>query len=291
MVKIYSRKTWGATQGDGNGGRALPASTAWLHHSVTYQLGRAATFAQEAAQMRAIERIGVQRFGAHYGFPYTYGVFPSGRAYEGHDIGQRGAHTAGHNTDGIGICWPGNYETHRPTAEQVETTAQLLVDLKRAGKLRTARLNGGHRDSTKAVQLYGPTACPGKFAHALVDDINRRAAELERGATAPPSTPPPSSGSTPTDAQGRYRVRPGDTLGELAARFRTSVDALVLLNGISDPDRIDVDDRLYTRWVVGRGDTLGEIAERAGTSVARLVQLNGIRNPDHIQVGQLIRLP
>lgn len=289
MVKVYSRKTWGATAGDGNGGRKLPAVTAWLHHSVTYQLDRAATFAAEATQMRAIERIGVQRFGSHYGFPYTYAVFPSGRAYEGHDVAQRGAHTAGHNTDGVGICWPGNYENTRPTDEQVETTAQLLVQLKREGKLRDARLDGGHRDSVKARELYGPTACPGKYAHARVDDVNSRAAEIERGGGSTPAPPPSSPGTV--DAMGRYTVRSGDTLSRIASAHRTSVAALVKLNGIADPDRIDVGQRLFTRWVVGRGDTLSAIADRMGTNVSTLVRLNGIRNPDVIGVGDLIRLP
>lgn len=104
--------------------------------------------------------------------------------------------------------------------------------------------------------------------------------------------PTPAPRPAPTlDAYGRYRVRSGDTLGAIASRYRTSVDALVLLNGISNPDRIDVGDMLYTRWVVGRGDTLGEIADAVGTSVDRLVVLNGIRNPDAINVGQLLRLP
>ena len=93
------------------------------------------------------------------------------------------------------------------------------------------------------------------------------------------------------DALGRYTVVRGDTLGEIARRFRTSTAALVLLNGISNPNVIHVGQRLYTRWVVGPGDTLGEIAARAGTTASRLAVLNGIPNPDRIQVGQLIRLP
>jgi LysM repeat protein len=37
---------------------------------------------------------------------------------------------------------------------------------------------------------------------------------------------------------GSYRVRPGDTLGAIAARSGTSVGALMALNGIGDPNRI-----------------------------------------------------
>lgn len=103
--------------------------------------------------------------------------------------------------------------------------------------------------------------------------------------------PGPSPVTPGLDRLGRYTVRPGDTLGEIARTYRTSVGALVLLNGISNPNRIDVGQRIYTRWVVSSGQTLSEIASRASTSVSRLVQLNGLSNPNHITVGQLIRLP
>jgi putative chitinase len=45
-----------------------------------------------------------------------------------------------------------------------------------------------------------------------------------------PSAPPPSNGNA------TYRVRPGDTLSALAARFGTSVSALASLNGIANPN-------------------------------------------------------
>lgn len=288
-MKIISRKEWGATAGDGNGERPLPLSTLWLHHSVTKHLPQSATVAQECEQMRAIERIGVARFGAHYGFPYTFAVFPSGRAYEGHRLDQRGAHTAGHNTDGAGICWPGNYDVNTAGAKVQEGTAQLVAYLSRTGRLRRAAFTGGHRDSVNAVRLAGATACPGRYAHPLVGSLNRRISALLSTPAAPAPKPAPPVGRT--DARGRYTVKPGDSLSAIAATFRTSVEALQLLNGISDPDRISAGATLYTRWIVGRGNTLSEIAAAAGTSVSTLVRLNGIRNADAIEIGQLIRLP
>lgn len=110
--------------------------------------------------------------------------------------------------------------------------------------------------------------------------------KLDDGGSNPP-TPPPSG----VDALGRYTVREGDRLGAIAARFRTSIGALVLLNGIANPNRIDVGDRLFTRWVVGRGDTLGAISKATGASVSQLVRLNNLSDPDYLAIGQLIRLP
>lgn len=51
--------------------------------------------------------------------------------------------------------------------------------------------------------------------------------------TGPASTQPAGSGAT-------YRVRSGDTLIAIAARFGTTTKVLVALNGISDPSRLKV---------------------------------------------------
>ena len=57
------------------------------------------------------------------------------------------------------------------------------------------------------------------------------------GYSAPASS---SSGGSYSSGGGTYRVRPGDTLGAIAARGGISVSALAALNGISNPNRISV---------------------------------------------------
>jgi LysM repeat protein len=56
-------------------------------------------------------------------------------------------------------------------------------------------------------------------------------------ATATPSVDPTPS-PVPPPAQRTYTVAPGDTLGLIANRFGTTVEALMAANGLSDPDRI-----------------------------------------------------
>lgn len=102
-----------------------------------------------------------------------------------------------------------------------------------------------------------------------------------------PSKPKPSKPA----GKGIVTVKRGDTLSKIAAAASTSVKALVLLNGIKDPNRIAAGQRLYTRWVVSKGQTLSYIAGRAGTTSTRLASLNGIKDPNKIKAGQLIRLP
>lgn len=162
---IIPRSAWGARHERGFGPAPLPASEVWLHHSVT--AAPADDPAAERAAMRTLESIGEQRFGR--GISYTWLIPPSGRIYDGHGVDRQGAHTGGRNDRARAICFIGNYEANRPTAAQVRSAAWLLRHAKGNGWIRAARLNGGHRD-LKA------TACPGRFAYAVIDDINRLAA-------------------------------------------------------------------------------------------------------------------
>lgn len=187
MPEIIDRRSWGYRYGLGWGFRALPATTAWLHHSVTTHLSAGASYSADREQMRVLDRIGYQRFNyadggwtrpAGAGISYTYVVFPSGRIFQGHDARRKASHTSGHNTDGIGICLAGNYDNRPPTENQLDAVAWLLNDAVRRGELDTARLDGGHRDTGFA------TSCPGDLAHRAIPEINRRAAA---GTTTPPT--------------------------------------------------------------------------------------------------------
>ena len=67
--------------------------------------------------------------------------------------------------------------------------------------------------------------------------------EATRASSAPPSAAP--SASTPAPSQsvtsGRtYRVKSGDTLSAIAARFDTTTRVLVQLNNISDPSKLKI---------------------------------------------------
>jgi len=108
--------------------------------------------------------------------------------------------------------------------------------------------------------------------------------------TPPPSNPPPASGQT------YYAVR-GDTLRKIAAKFGTTVNALLQLNPqITNPNVIYVGQAIVvpagaSTYTVQRGDTLRIIANKFGTSVDALLTLNPkITNPNFIYVGQVIKV-
>jgi lysozyme len=98
-----------------------------------------------------------------------------------------------------------------------------------------------------------------------------------------------------------YTVKAGDTLSEIAAKYKTTVKDLQQLNGIKDPNKIFVGQKIKikgtasstnkpTYYTVKPGDTLSAIAKRYNTTVQNLVKLNNIKNPDLILVGQKLRV-
>jgi soluble lytic murein transglycosylase-like protein len=101
-------------------------------------------------------------------------------------------------------------------------------------------------------------------------------------------------------------VRSGDTLTSIARRSGVSIERIVHLNGITDPNRIYVGQQLRledaaapatdtTRGeavhVVRRGETTWGIAMHYGTSVAAIAEANGLSNPSRIFGGMRLVIP
>jgi LysM repeat protein len=109
-----------------------------------------------------------------------------------------------------------------------------------------------------------------------------------------PGNPPPTN---PPPAGGTYYVVRGDTLRKIAAKFGTTVDALLKLNPqITNPNVIYVGQAIAvpsasSTYVVQRGDTLRIIANKFGTTVDALLALNpNIKNANVIYAGQVINV-
>ena len=107
-----------------------------------------------------------------------------------------------------------------------------------------------------------------------------------------PSKPKESTSNKSTSAQ-TYKVQSGDTLSGIAVKFGTTVANLSNLNGISNPNKINVGQLLYVKgtaktstYTVKSGDTLSGIAAKYGTTTKALQNLNGITNANLIYAGQ-----
>ena len=103
-----------------------------------------------------------------------------------------------------------------------------------------------------------------------------------------------------------HRVRIGDTLGQIAHFYNTTVNDLLALNTqitsanlifwgtdicISDtltpPPPPDFQDTYQVLF----GDTLGNIAFTFGANIGDLIRVNGIGNPDVIFAGETFKVP
>jgi len=87
---------------------------------------------------------------------YHYVIYRDGTLHQGRDIKYPGAHTTGHNSHSIGICYIGGLATDGKTAKDTRTDAQkatlyqLLRDLRTLYPTATIH---GHREFAKK-------ACP-----------------------------------------------------------------------------------------------------------------------------------
>ena len=121
-----------------------------------------------------------------------------------------------------------------------------------------------------------------------------------------------SNSSSPSSSYGTYKVVNGDTLGKIAQRFGTTYQEIARINGIPNPNIIQVGQILkipgssssnssfnsaqnssssFITYKIVKGDTLSKIAQRYGTTYQEIARINGIANPNKIQVGQIIRVP
>jgi membrane-bound lytic murein transglycosylase D len=162
--------------------------------------------------------------------------------------------------------------------------------------------------------------------------LQRLNPELRRNATPKTSYPlkvPPGTGPAvlaslpalpkwepPQTTTAVHRVRAGETLSVLAARYRTSVAELVALNRLRSAHRLSIGQQLRVPdrsggrsavadavvaeaapvgpggvYVVRSGDTLGSIAERAKVPLASLLAANGLHARSTIYPGQRLTIP
>jgi peptidoglycan endopeptidase LytF len=120
-------------------------------------------------------------------------------------------------------------------------------------------------------------------------------------------------------APGQHRVQPGETLSKIAKQYGITLEQLMAVNGITDPDSVYSGQLLAVAtpppapeatataapsatatatpstdlpdtYTVATGDTLSAIARRFGLDIDVLRALNRIGDADNILVGQTLRL-
>ena len=85
---------------------------------------------------------------------YHYIITGDGKLHVGRPAEKIGAHALGYNTNSLGVCLTGNFETEEPSEAQINTLIQVLATLCKRHELTT--------DQIKGHNLLNQTACPGK---------------------------------------------------------------------------------------------------------------------------------
>lgn len=109
-----------------------------------------------------------------------------------------------------------------------------------------------------------------------------------------------------------YVVKPGDSLGSIAAQFGLTMGDLLAANWITNPDNITVGQRLaipgkaldeskpvqvgplrrgYYYYTVQAGDTVSTLAKALNTSKLAILEYNGLPDEETVYAGLEIRVP
>lgn len=185
-----------------------------------------------------------------------------------------------------------NFRKYPSWAESLADHSALFNRWDRYANLRG---NYNYRDVCNKVREDGYATDP-SYSSKLINIIEQY--NLTRFDTETSNIPIKEYIDTETT---EYQVVAGDTLSSIANRFNTTVNELVKINYISNPNLILVGQILKLKrenfsqvenstYVVQQGDTLSAIAQKYGTTYQELERINNISNPNYIQVGQVIKI-
>ncbi len=231
------------------------------------------------------------------GIGYHFFVRKDGSIHRGRPIEYVGAHTYGRNSDTIGVCFEGNFETETMSAAQKKAGAELVTYIK--SLYPSIKKVGKHKD-------YCATACPGKnFAFTEIaagkkaEETPKEPAEETpeqitiKAGQAITLRNEPFYGTAYTKKQagtiyGTYYLW-SDELINGRVKITTDLSKVGVKGQVTC--WIDAPEAAYVIYTVKSGDTLSAIAKKYKTTVSKLVKLNGIKNANLITVGQKIKIP
>ncbi len=141
-------------------------------------------------------------------------------------------------------------------------------------------------------------------------DLNRLAGSkplayfIEGMETVLPATPKPAVKLVSKPAAISHTVKVGDTLSAIAVKYKTSVNELVTINGIKNPDLVQVGQKINLTGsalekastqkavyhTVKRGDTVSGLAIKHGSSPVQIKRWNNLKDVNKIYVGQRLRI-
>lgn len=269
----------------------LMIDDAEVHSAADYQLASLA-FLQE------VEALGYKNTGI-----YSMKSFFTGGILNSHGFGQRKVWVAGYGVTSLGIdnaaAWQysdhgimgidtsydfdGAFTTGSVSGSVPQITVPAPQPVQHVGHPAMGIYTVQPGDTLSGIATKFGTTYQTLAAINGIGDPNRIWAGQVLKVTGQPTT------------QNTYYVQAGDTLSGIAAKFGTTVSALVSANGISNPNVIYVGQKILlsgqsNAYTVQAGDTLSGIAASYGTTWQALASKNHISNPNVIFVGQTIQI-
>lgn len=203
------------------------------------------------------------------------------------------------------------------TARRVATGTGATLALAVVGVTATA--GAAHADETYTVRSgdtvshiatrSGTTVAAIARANALADVSRIRIGQV---LTVPSASAPAPAAAAPAPVSASYTVVPGDTVSAIAAKYRTTVAAVVAANGLDARAFIRIGQTLSipgaggaaapapaaaaqaagsVSHTVRTGDTVTAIAAKHGATVAAVVAANGLDSRALIRIGQTLTVP
>ena len=222
-------------------------------------------------------------------------------------------------------CWVANWSSANPSSPEHgmwqfggETNvirsnkiAGMTVDQDYAYKdyasiIKNGKMNGFGEESSAPAPVVDNKKSNEEIANEVIagkwgngDDRKNRLAAAGYNYSAIQAIVNQKAGKTSKEQT--YTVKSGDTLSKIASKYGTTYQAIALLNGIANPDKIyegqilripnsGVTAPSKEYYTIKSGDTLSKIANKYGTTVNQLVSWNNIANADKIYAGQKIRV-
>ncbi len=187
--------------------------------------------------------------------------------------------------------------------EYVVRVGDSMWDIARAFGVTVEELRGlNNLDANARIYAGEKIKIPGRPEATKPSD--RRDSKDESAAPIPvlsqaPSTEGNGSGkSAPNIAI--HKVRSGDSIWEIAKRYRTTAERIRVLNGLGRTSRIHVGQQLivqdgskereFVLYQVKDGDTLSDIARRYNTTIEKILANNNLNDPHQLKIGDRIKI-
>ncbi|MEQ8765828.1 MAG: N-acetylmuramoyl-L-alanine amidase [Planctomycetota bacterium] len=169
-LAIHPRREWGARAMGANHDRMEKIWRITVHHTAmaTWDVSRAGA----VDSLQGIQRNHQQTNGwADIGYHYL--IDRAGRIWEGRPVTVQGAHAGNSelNRGNIGIALLGNFDTQRPSDEQLRTLQGLLVQTCDQFSVQPENITGHRRIAATAGR---PTECPGENLESLLPGLITR---------------------------------------------------------------------------------------------------------------------